>query len=473
MNLAEVLSGRSGPEGVRRVLRGPPYRAVLRRELLNLLLDGVRLGPCRLRRAKFKPGRKLTAYFDVEVGPGSADRRSRPIAVTWTLPRAGKADGGPEAEAMEAEARRTGLAAPFRALEADVPEAWMRIMVSPLDPLFPQLTRMADPDRVHNMLAGLATRPQRRPPTAYRVSSVRYRPGQRHVLRYDPVSNDTGHHPGDGTLFAKLYRDGDSRGAFKLARAIAAWLDESESPVVASSPLSLVPDGDSVLYERVPGVPLSELISRGRGDVSAHLHRAGAALRGLQGWAGPAGTRFATHRLETEPATIARTSEHIRAMLPAAGSTIEGVLNRAEALSGRLPVEAPAFAHGDFKCDHLFLGPGGRLTLIDFNSCAMADPALDVGKFLADLGWCHAVSGRGDARASKRAFLEGYGPMDGHRALRAGLYEVLILTKITAHRVPIFSRAWSERTTRLLDMAAGLLDELELRVPRAAALSPR
>jgi hypothetical protein len=360
---------------------------------------------------------------------------------------------------MEVEAHHAGLAAPFRDLQANVPESGMRIVVSPLDPRFPQLVRMSDPAQVHDMLA------ENRPASARskapcRVSTVRYRPGRRHVLRYD-IGDGGGRDGGSETIFAKLYRNGESQGAFRLAEAIADGLTESGSPVSAAAPLSVVEDGDSVLFRGAPGEPLSIRIARGLSDLATHLHRSGQALRILQSGAVSPPDRIPVHGFDADLKRVAGATEHIRALLPGPGSAIREIVDRGEGLYERVFKEPLAFAHGDYKCDHLFLGPGGSLTLIDFNACAMADPALDVGKFLADLDWWFAVSGRDGVETSKRAFLEGYGTMPEHRMLRARLFEALILTKITGHRIPIFDPAWEQRTTRLIALAGALMDRLQ------------
>ena len=69
MQITEALSGSAGLEGIRWMLTGTPL-GELRRELGALLIDPGMLGPCRLRRVRFKPGR-LTANYDVHIGaPG-------------------------------------------------------------------------------------------------------------------------------------------------------------------------------------------------------------------------------------------------------------------------------------------------------------------------------------------------------------------------------------------------------------------
>ncbi|HYT26519.1 MAG TPA: aminoglycoside phosphotransferase family protein, partial [Actinomycetota bacterium] len=425
----------------------------------------------------FKPGRKLTAYYDVELGGGAR----RPVAVTWT-PLEGRGALPPEPEldgsAMQAEAEHEGLAAPFRRLRSEVPAWGMRLLVSPLDPRYPQLVRVSAPGHVRDMLsaadgaggaAGTGARASR-----YAVTIVRYRPGQRHVLRYDPA--DAGRRADGGrAVFAKLYRDGDGARSHRVAVRVADWLSQARAGVTAARPLAYLPDDEVVLYPQVAGAPLSSRLGR-PGDASAgRLGQAGACLRVLQQAPATLAEELPAHDFDAEVRSLARASEHVRPLLPEVGARIADLLDRARELHARLPQEAPAFAHGDYKADHLWVSPRG-LTLIDFNTCSLADPALDVGKFLADLHWWHAATdGRGIRRAQQR-FLEGYGPEAppaGARMLRARLYEALVLAKITVRRVRIFDPDWAARTEALVDRADHLLraaEELRRRRGRGAGV---
>src|SRR5437879_12737044 len=84
VNVAEALSGRTRLDGIRWVLLSAAPRRALRDQLKALLSAPNMLGPCRLRRARFKPGRKITAYYDVLVHiEGTEGYSARPITVTW------------------------------------------------------------------------------------------------------------------------------------------------------------------------------------------------------------------------------------------------------------------------------------------------------------------------------------------------------------------------------------------------------
>src|SRR5919198_6363373 len=192
MTIVDVISARAGLPGVRRVLLGAPMRRVVRHELRAALAAPGVLGACRLRRAKLKPDRKLTAWYDVRVQiPGIAHDSTRPIAVTWSPPGDGPPPAAPpDLACVQAAAVRRGLAAPFERLRIDGPAWGMRIQIWPLDEQFGQLVRASDPRHVRYMLAAAHSapstqRPAGRPAAHYAVTPIRYRPGERHVLRYD------------------------------------------------------------------------------------------------------------------------------------------------------------------------------------------------------------------------------------------------------------------------------------------------
>ena len=102
MNVADVLSGSAGLAGVRWLLLATTPRQLLRRELEALLASPGQVARCRIRRATFKPGRRLAACYDVDLRMNGRVGPRRPIAVTWTADteRSG-ADGSADVAAEE------------------------------------------------------------------------------------------------------------------------------------------------------------------------------------------------------------------------------------------------------------------------------------------------------------------------------------------------------------------------------------
>ena len=470
MNIADVLLGRAKLKGIQWVLLSTTARKALADQLRALLSQGALVGPRHLREVRFKPGRRLTAYYDALVYiEGSEAYRVRPIAVTWgSNTDADRHQETGDLAKVQAEAVRHGVAAPFLQLMADCPEWSMRVRVSPLDARFIQLARLSDPQHVRAMLAeahasGNAGSDRGRV-SDYTVTAIIYRPGKRHVLRYDPVDPAKG-----GTVFAKLYIGGeearvyrreDGARAFRVAREVADWLAERGQGVNCLRPLAYVAEDAVVLYPRVGGVPLSDYARRPNRVVARWLQQAGAALCTLHHLPVELAGRPEPHDFAAEIRDSAKKSDHIPVLLPQVGPAIEALFDRARELHERLPQEPPTFTHGDLKSEHIWVAAGG-LTVMDFDSSRLADPALDVGQFLADWQfWQSAYDQASDD--TYKSFLAGYAAAaPKERLIRARLYEAVELVKYAGRRLHPFEHDWASRTGRLVDRAWAVMNELQ------------
>jgi len=357
MNLSPIINAERGIDGVRWLLCAREPQRAVRRELQQLLLDGHKITSLLRHRTKYKPGRKLSAWYTVGVRDRQgADWGHREVAVTWTLQ---EPQVHPVAVAsIEREARARGLAQPFHRLRGWVPEWQMQVLVAPMDTDLPGLVRIADPDE----LADLATF------SPHRVTTVRYRPGQRHVLR---------HGVGGSSLFAKISAKAQPRTAVARIRALADWMETLDSPVGLVRPLTARATDDAVLYRGIIGrtIPLHP----------RWMQRAGVVLRQLHG-APPDMVPLPSASLDTEVTAVGRAAQHIDALLSDTAPAFHATVGRAADIALGLPEETPVVLHGDFKLDHVLLTADG-LTLIDLDRCRIGDPSLDIGKFLADLRW--------------------------------------------------------------------------------------
>jgi aminoglycoside phosphotransferase (APT) family kinase protein len=455
MSITDALSGRGGISAVQWALLDPASRGIIADRLDELLEPEAEATAWHLHRAKFKPDRKLNAHFNVTIRR-SGTESVRSVVVTWG-PNQGDDESGASAAFTDMEARAIdhGLAAPFRRLRATVPEWGMEMLVSPLDPAFPQLVELSDPAAVGSMLASAVDTSVDELPS-YRVSTIRYRPGERHVLRYDPSADA----PGVGTVFAKMSRGHDVGTEYRVATLASEWVEAMNVGAHAARPMAFVEDSDVLLYPKVAGEPLSQLFVRADDVALEHVRRTGAVLRALHD-SGPAPElELKPHDFHKEIKAIARAAEHVDRLLPDAGAVLHSVLERAEPIYESLPAEPATFVHGDFKADHLLV-EGDELTVLDFGTCGAGDPALDLGKFAADLHWWYSLTGASGTSDARGAFFEGYGDAPGERLLRAGVYESLILMKSTVRRVPLFEGIWADRTTSLIRRADELLSPTE------------
>jgi aminoglycoside phosphotransferase (APT) family kinase protein len=453
---AEILAGQAGLAGVQQLLTGGESQQRLRQALSTLTEQPAWISGWRLQRAKLKPHRKLTAYYDLTLSFPTGSETIRPLAVTWTPPASSTTITQAEWKAVQADAVACQLAAPFHTLRMDAPEQGLTMELAPLDAHYPHLIRLSDPSYVRELLGACQGSGQPvQTADDYAIQPIRYRPRQRHVLRYDPLTPTRPNGP--RPIFAKLYRDASQQPRFPVMHQVAEALAHVAPNLRALRPLACVAADRVMLYPWAEGEPLSHLLCHAKQNQAASLRQTGVALRTLH--AIPTGTlaSLSTHDFATEVKLIVRTCEQIQLLLPTVGHTIQTLLERAQAGYDQLPQESPAFVHGDFKADHVLVTPD-CLTLIDFDSCALADPAYDIGKFLADLAWWHTGEPSSALKQAQGSFLAGYGLSPAHpRLRRALLWAVLIGIKMAAHRVPLFAPDWADRTTTLIDRTASTL----------------
>jgi hypothetical protein len=459
MNLADALSEHGTLEGINGMLLSGDRHGELRRELSTLLSPLNTLEHCYVRHARFRPGHKLRANFDAHIRTQDGARSSaRAIEVTWRPPRGkdhhDKTLGFGE---MQEEAMRRGVAAPFRHLAADLPAQGMSVLASPLDAHFPQLVRMSDPNYIGDIAARVSSAGDaRKPGRRYTVTCIRYRPGRRHVLRYDSLDS-----PEDGTLFAKMYAGENGARAFRVATAVADWFGQFGEGITSLRPLAFLAEDAVVLYRRILGESLSQRLRNRSQSAGKSLRAVGLALRALHKVPHEIIGPLKRHDLAAEIKQIRRSCEHLPTLLPAAGDAVKALLARATELDERLPKEQPIFAHGDFISEHIWVSSAG-LVLIDFDNCFYADPALDIGKFLADLQLLYANHCLEGVEEAQEVFLAGYcNGVPVERLFRARLFEAIKLAKMAARRVYVFEHDWASRTACLIARAQALMTDLE------------
>jgi hypothetical protein len=134
--------------------------------------------------------------------------------------------------------------------------------------------------------------------------------------------------------------------------------------------------------------------------------------------------------------------------------------------------------HGSFKPSQLLFGSSGRVVVTDLDSVCVADPALDVGYFLAYLRpaalWQGSVRARAWFTAAADCFRDAYAAAARsataqddveHVLARASAYEAATLLKIASRRI---RRLNSPRPREL----AAILEEVSMCLGPAAEPMP-
>ena len=400
-----ILGDASPTELHRETLTGSRGVGPLRDLALDPLPHGVRgllaeLAPewdgslHRLIRTKYKPARKLTAYY--QLTPGD---EARHVAVTWT-------------------------------------NESVRVLVSPDDPDMPQLAALHD--RLHlTDLLGFAGR----------IDTIRYRPGQRHVLR---VSSP------DRVVYVKTDRDDSGARAVPVVQALTERVASTSPGAHLAEPIGYSVADRAGFWEGAPGEPLWRRFAGGAPEARLTF-LVGRALRVLHE------TPFddlpaqdgSARDAAVEIASTIRASEHIVALLPEVGADFLAIVQDVADDLARAPTEAPTFTHGDVKSDNV-LAFGNDVRLLDLDRCGPADPALDLAKFIADLRWWCGPD-RNCAGGLIDSFLSGYGDADPARWERAVHLTRLFQLKLAARRCSVHDPAWETRVRARVSAAAPVL----------------
>jgi aminoglycoside phosphotransferase (APT) family kinase protein len=383
----------------------------------------------RLRRTKYKPGRSLSAYYDLALAEGT-----RPVAVQWSM------QSGAPATVLEDTGSGLPPPAGLACLSASSDDQHTALSIAPADPAMPQLARLAQPDHLRTVLSHLnATPPVPAADISFRY--LRYRPRQRHVLRVECVTPN-----GVEVSFVKIDRDNRAAHAVRVADTVASLLSAATPHAGLVQAWGYVDADRASVWRSAAGSLLTTSVC-GTTSAAGPLAALGAGLRALHdldrsALVQPGGDALGlpSHDATAEMGATVRAGEHLTGLLPALALRY---LRLAGQVMDRLSLvsdEAPTLTHGDLKCDNV-IAHRNTLRLLDLDRCGWGDPALDLGKLLADLRWWGRWAGA-DVAGLTAALLDGYGPTDAARWQRARLLAVLFELKFAARRAAVHDPAW-------------------------------
>ena len=430
---------------------------------------------CEPDRPMFLPGEGCTVQYDCRVKDAADSELYDPIVVGRVFhDRASAATHlrrklAPLVERVRHRADLATFAKPAALIEP----LNMVLQVWPLDGEMPSLVDATDPRAVTGLLAkalgGWLV------PAACRVERVSYRQG-RCVLRYTLIGRaPAGGEPPRLVLYGKL-----------APRGAAVVHDEPLSALRAH--FEAPPDGDAI---RIPrsfgwrpelGMALLEEVP-GEARVGAALR---ARLRGKPAGEGPsledlltrcARVAMALHRsglesgrertLEQGLQDLENEIEITRVFSADFAERAAGWLARLSGLALRLGAQPRRLCHGDFKYAQV-LFDGDAVGLVDLDNVCQAEPALDLGRFFADLRTQAGKHPRADSvpatleRELCDRVLDEYAagmslsPDDRQRlAARATLHEVASLARTALHSQQRFQLEQRDRTSALIDERLG------------------
>jgi hypothetical protein len=283
-----------------------------------------------------------------------------------------------------------------------------------------------------------------------RAAPLRYRPGKRCTLRFDLGLRDAGGALVQRRLFGKVYHQLDKAASVdREMRMLADSVPARAGQVVLAPVAAFLPDLRIILQEPVAGVPL-ELYLEGLAGAARAGDRRGwdGIIRSAGAFAAVHTAGLATDRerpIDAELKRFVKRAGQAAAVDSATGARLLELADTLPTWRGRLREwgEQITLVHGDCKHSQCMLTADG-VAILDFDHCGMADPATDIGTYIAtlrQLGIHQALKARGSAAAMARAgwlraledrFLEQYCAASGYGEgfrLRAIWYEAVALMR--------------------------------------------
>jgi hypothetical protein len=281
------------------------------------------------------------------------------------------------------------------------------------DPALPGLATAMDPQRMR--VALIEALPEFRDGAeliGVRARPLRYRPGRRCTLRFDLSTRDRASGAyGVRTLYGKAYHEFNKAASVYNEMQMLAASDAARSGRVLLAPAAaFLPDLMIVLQAPVVGESLEMYMEGLQGNVTH------GDARGWDGVIHSADALAAVHTsgvttdrerpIEKEVKRFAKRASQAAQVDPVAGAKLSEL---AEALPNWLPLlpewnERITIVHGDCKHSQCLLTADG-LAILDWDHCGMADPATDIGTYLATLrqmGIHQALKSRGSAASAAR-----------------------------------------------------------------------
>jgi hypothetical protein len=320
------------------------------------------------------------------------------------------------------------------------------------DPRLPWLALAADAEGMRARFAALLPDT---PIDSCAVAPVRYRPGVRCVFRYDLQTP-----AGPRTFFGKLLSQGAAESLSTITALHQARRAFPDMPRVLP-PLAHWPEVHMLIQAAVEGgAELNDLAfdpSENAATRERWLRDAGARLAGLHGCTAVA----------APPRTIADDLNELREYVapmaaadPELARQYRAAVERIDARASQQGEPAPVASHGAFRTDQYMI-ERGELVMIDLDGFCWANPARDLGNFMAYLRW-KAIRKPNDAEFIARVgqiFLDGYRaasrPID-ERWL--AIYTADSLLKIAGRRYRSLTAKEWPLVPRLLDAADRALE---------------
>ena len=267
----------------------------------------------------------------------------------------------------------------------------MQVYVFPEDPSLTRLADTLDPEAMKALLSRVLPdcRTGRARVLRCRTQLVRYRPTRRCTLRIDYwlVAAESGAIV-PRVLYAKVYHDlAKAKAVYEEMKLLFAAPSLAAGGIAVARPVAFVPELAVILQEPLVGTPLEGLLEwRHAPDsrrVSDGVVGAAAALAVLHAAGLDTARRRPVapiiQRAARRAAQVGRVDRELGRRVSRLAVALAESLDELDGWGAET-----ALVHGDCKPSQFLIG-SSRVAILDFDHCGMADPASDVGAFLATL----------------------------------------------------------------------------------------
>jgi ABC-type multidrug transport system fused ATPase/permease subunit len=360
----------------------------------------------------------------------------------------------------------------------------MAVHVFPIDAELPLLIDATDRRHMTTVLNSvLAQSPWNVAVDQCKVELGHYGRQHRCVLRYLVEDTMAGSmETRSRVIYGKLAADDRGLLATRAIAALRTAAQERGYQLNIPQSLGYLPDLQLMLLEAIPGVPYISHLIKQRLEGGATLQNAPlmleeaiAACSGIAALLHTSGIALGQERtIEDELADCARQIGPIRRISPVLGIQLQSWLEciRTQASTSiSLPL---GFCHGDFTYTQVIF-EGASSGLVDFDTVCQAEPALDLGSFLAYLRLTIAKARTDvDSQAAlaedcSTIFLDTYCSVADAASTdvenisrRVRLYEAISLLRIAVH-------SWQKLKAKRLALALAVLEERIASLPAVAA----
>ncbi len=216
----------------------------------------------------------------------------------------------------------------------------------------------------------------------------RYKVGKRCLISY---------HLPSGVLLGKVRFKGTDTRTDRLQRELyqGNFGAKASEGIRVAEPLGLITEWRMTLQHKAAGIPAQRIFAGSNKRVQEHLAEriAFAAAKLHQSELLPERSYTIIDELQILQSQLQTVMDHN----PAWRTAILQRLNDAQKLAESATAQTQGLVHRDFYAEHIIYH-GEQLTLIDLDTLTLADPALDIGNFVAHLKE-QALREKGDIKA--------------------------------------------------------------------------